>query len=140
MNLFQSRAVFLLAAAVLPICLAIAQAPASPPTEFAKPLNLKALPKNTTGAEVDRLMRQYNADLGVKCEYCHDGAADSDKTNYVSDENPTKEIARYMISMTADINEKYIDPMPDRQYADPVTCGTCHRGAKHPSVFVPTKK
>jgi Photosynthetic reaction centre cytochrome C subunit len=120
-----------------------ATAPQTPGTQasFPKPTNLKVLPRNTTGAEIDKLMRQYNGDLGVKCEFCHDGnAADPTKTDYASDANPTKDVARYMMSMTADINEKYIDPMPDRQYAEPVTCGTCHRGAKHPSVFVPTPK
>jgi hypothetical protein len=136
---FRSLALF--PAALLPLCFALAQSPAAPPQEpvkaFAKPTNLKVLSKKTSGEEVDKLMRQYNGDLGVKCEYCHDGNAETQQTNYVSDENPTKEIARYMMSMTADINEKYIDPMPDRQFADPVTCGTCHRGAKHPSVFIP---
>ena len=111
-----------------------------PAKTFPKPTNLKALAKNTSGEEIDKLMRQYNGDLGVKCEFCHEGNDDPAKINYASDDNPTKEIARYMISMTADINEKYIDPMPDRQFADPVTCGTCHRGAKHPSVFVPKPK
>jgi len=131
----------------VPVSAGLAPATNAPPVTqepaktFPKPTNLKALPKNTTGEEIDKLMRQYNGDLGVRCEFCHDGNADDPtKINYASDENPTKDIARYMMSMTADINEKYIDPMPDRQFADPVTCGTCHRGAKHPSVFVPKPK
>jgi hypothetical protein len=41
-----------------------------------------------------------------------------------------------MIQMTDDLNTKYLAQMPDRRYADPITCGTCHRGEKHPSVFV----
>jgi hypothetical protein len=47
-------------------------------------------------------------------------------------------VARYMIQMTDDLNTKYLDQMQNRRYADPVTCGTCHRGEKHPSIFVPT--
>jgi hypothetical protein len=41
-----------------------------------------------------------------------------------------------MIQMTDDLNTRYLEQMPDRRYADPITCGTCHRGEKHPSVFV----
>jgi hypothetical protein len=39
--------------------------------------------------------------------------------------------------MTADLNTKYLEEMPGRRYADPITCGTCHRGASHPTIFVP---
>ena len=86
--------------------------PQAPAKTLPKPMNLKALPKNTSREEVNRLMFQYVGDLGVKCEFCHQGNDDPGKIDYASDENPTKEIARYMMSMTADINEKYIDPCP----------------------------
>ncbi len=115
------------------------QAPAAPKT-FPKPTNLKALPKDTTGEQVDRLMHQYNGDLGVKCSFCHAQDPTTHEDDYPSDANSEKEQARYMIYMTADLNEKYLEDMPDRRYADPITCGTCHRGKDHPSIFVPEKK
>jgi hypothetical protein len=85
-------------------------------------------------------MHQYTGDLGVGCNFCH--AAPDPATKHVewaSDANPMKETARFMITMTAELNEK-LDAMPDKMYADPVTCGTCHRGEKHPSVFVPAPR
>jgi hypothetical protein len=42
-----------------------------------------------------------------------------------------------MIQLTDDLNNKYLAEMPNRRYADPITCGTCHRGEKHPSIYVP---
>jgi hypothetical protein len=101
------------------------------------PTNIKALPKNITGDELIKLMRQYEGDLGVQCEFCHAQDPVTKRSLFASDANPVKETARYMITMTADLNDKYLAEMPDRRYADPITCGTCHRGAKHPSVFVP---
>jgi len=104
------------------------------------PTNLKVLPKGTTGDQVDALMRQYNGDLGVECSFCHAQNPTTHEDDYPSDGNPEKEQARYMMYMTADLNEKYLNDMPDRRYADPITCGTCHRGKDHPSVFVPATK
>ena len=50
-----------------------------------------------------------------------------------------KDTARFMITMTAELNEK-VDAMPNKMFADLITCGTCHRGEKHPSVFVQTPR
>ena len=121
-------------------CLATSQPPTQPTGPRPKPKNLKVLPAKTTGDEIDKIMKQYRGDLGVKCEFCHEANDDPNKIDFASDEIPTKEVARYMINMTADLNDKYLAEMPDRMYADPITCGTCHRGAKHPSVFVPTPR
>jgi len=140
MTRLSASTLALLSAALVSVCLATAQAPTQPSKPLPKPKNLKVLPAKTTGDEIDKIMKQYRGDLGVKCEFCHEGNDDPDKINYASDENPTKEVARYMINMTADLNDKYLAEMPDRMYADPITCGTCHRGAKHPSVFAPTPK
>jgi hypothetical protein len=101
-----------------------------------KPRNLKVLPQDTNLRVV---MDQYDVDLGVRCEFCHAPADPAThRSDRASDANPTKDVARFMIQMTADLNTKYLDEMPNRRYADPVTCGTCHRGEKHPSVFAPT--
>jgi hypothetical protein len=106
--------------------------PAPPPYV---PKNLKVLPDNT---DLRKVMRQYSGDLGVECEFCH-AAADpvTHREDRASDANPVKDTARYMIQMTADLNDKYLEQLPGRRYADPITCGTCHRGEKHPSIFVP---
>jgi hypothetical protein len=101
------------------------------------PTNIKALPKNITGDQLIKLMHQYEGDLGVECEFCHAQNPTTKRNDFASDANPTKDVARYMILMTADLNDKWLNDMPDRRYADPITCGTCHRGEKHPSVFVP---
>jgi hypothetical protein len=116
------------------LCLAVP----SPAGQTPGPTNLKALPKNTSLADVNKLMVQYTGDLGVQCDFCHAAPDPATKrADYASDANTIKEVARYMIGMTADLNDKYLADMPDRMYADPITCGTCHRGAKHPSVFTP---
>jgi cytochrome c553 len=99
-----------------------------------KPTNLKVLPEDT---DLRKVMRQFAGDLGVECEFCH-AAPDpvTHRADRASDANPVKETARYMIQMTDDLNNKYLTEMPNRRYADPITCGTCHRGEKHPSIFV----
>jgi len=138
-----------LAAALLSASLAVSQTPDAPAAAprpqqprgpRPAPTNLKALPKNTTGDQVLVYMRQYTGDLGVECEFCHAQNPDTKRLDAASDANPVKESARYMITMTAELNEKWLADMPNRMGADPITCGTCHRGAKHPSVFVPTPR
>jgi hypothetical protein len=114
-----------------------ASRPAPPRGPRPAPVNIKALPKNISGEELIKLMRQYEGDLGVQCQFCH-AQNPTKRSDFVSDANPRKDVARYMITMTADLNDKYLAEMPNRMYADPITCGTCHRGAKHPTVFTPT--
>jgi hypothetical protein len=112
-----------------------ATAPPGPRAPF-KPKNLKVLPQDT---DLRKVMRQYSGDLGVECEFCHTAAPDpvTHHPDRASDANPMKDTARYMITMTDDLNNNYLAQLPGRMYADPITCGTCHRGEKHPSIFVP---
>jgi hypothetical protein len=105
-----------------------------------KPKNLKVLPENT---DLRAVMRGYEAALGVECEFCH-VAPDpvTHRSDKASDANPVKDQARAMIQMTDDINRKYLTLLSkDTPSYDPkdaaVTCGTCHRGQKHPAAFVP---
>ena len=86
------------------------------------PSNLKVL-KATTGQEVRQIMRAFTSGLGVQCSYCHV------QGNFVSDENPKKEIARHMIVMTQKINS---GNFPDSKMH--VTCYTCHRGEAEPKT------
>jgi hypothetical protein len=133
----------LLCTAAVSYAIASAQAPASPQqpgqprAPRPAPTNIKALPKTISGDDLIKLMHEYEGDLGVGCEFCHAQNPATKRNDFASDANPTKDVARYMITMTADLNDKYLAEMPDRRYADPITCGTCHRGEKHPSVFVP---
>src|ERR1700722_14865332 len=36
-----------------------------------KPLNIKVLPKDISAAEIGKVMRRFETDLGVKCGHCH---------------------------------------------------------------------
>lgn len=118
-----------------------AGAPAQPPAGARtppKPKNLQVLPENT---DLRKVMHEYEAALGVECEFCH-AAADptTHRADRASDANPRKDVARYMIRMTDDLNGKYLAQLPKAPDVDAdakVTCGTCHRGHAKPEAFVP---
>jgi hypothetical protein len=102
------------------------------------PTNLQVLPEMSSRASVRSLMKQYERDLGVSCSYCHVEDRDSGFIDYASDDNPRKNIARIMISMLNDINEKHLSALGgDRRYAQAVTCGSCHQGRTSPPAFEP---
>jgi len=69
-------------------------------------------------------MRAFNAALGVECSFCH--AADRS-----SDEKHEKVMARKMITMSHEINEKFFAGKME------VKCFTCHKGASHPVSEAP---
>jgi hypothetical protein len=104
------------------------------------PTNIKALPKDITGDDINKLMHQFEGDLGVECAFCHFRNPETKRNDFPSDANPVKESARVMIKMTADINTRYLTQVSDRKSTEPMTCGTCHRGSKQPEVFVPKKE
>jgi hypothetical protein len=85
------------------------------------PKNLKLLQPS----DIRPMMGAFRAALGVQCTYCHVSGA------FDSDENPKKEIARHMITMTREINKAF----PDGK--EHVTCFTCHRGAEEPLTTPP---
>jgi len=89
--------------------------------EPSPPTNLKVL-QGTSGAEISQIMRTFTAGLGVQCVYCHI------QGNFASDENPKKDVARRMISMTKLVNSQF----PDQKMH--VTCYTCHRGEAEPKT------
>jgi hypothetical protein len=142
MRLYRSSA--LLSALTLSACLAHAQATTPPAGQAPRPprpapTNLQVLPKTMTGDQVLAQMRLYTGYLGVECGFCHAEDPATKRINPALDTNPMKDTARFMITMTADLNT-HLDTMPGKMYADPVTCGTCHRGEKHPSVFTPAPR
>jgi hypothetical protein len=105
-----------------------------------KPTNLQVLPKDIATPDLMALMRGYTKALGVECEFCHAENPQTHRLNFALDTKPEKGTARIMITMTREINEKYLSTVndPDATPADKtVTCGTCHRGNSMPAVFNP---
>ena len=99
--------------------------------------NIKVFPATATFDEVDHAMDQFKVDLGVKCNYCHAPEKDNPrKMDMPSDANPVKSIARDMIRMTNEMNQKYIATIKhtesDSTKIQLITCNTCHRGAPKP--------
>lgn len=99
--------------------------------------NIKVFPSTMTFKEVDHAMDQFKMALGVKCNYCHAPSKDNPKKmDMASDDNPKKDIARDMLRMTMEMNQKYISAIPhestDTAKVQMITCNTCHRGAPKP--------
>jgi len=101
----------------------------------AQPRNLQVLPASLSDAEVVQLMVRYGQELGVQCSFCHAENAQTQQLDLRSDENPRKQIARIMIGMVSDINNKYLAQVSDRRYAVPISCGNCHQGQTFPPPF-----
>jgi hypothetical protein len=100
--------------------------------------NLKVLPKNITAPQMDSVMKSYTAALGVKCSFCHVRNDSTKVWDYASDARKHKLIARDMIKMTNEINDKYFDftgkGSKDLNTALTVTCYTCHNGKPEPAT------
>ena len=97
--------------------------------------NIKAFPSTMTYKQVDHEMDVFKVALGVKCNYCHVQTPPGAPRDLASDANPKKEIARAMIRMTRDMNEKYMSTIShaDTATIQAITCNTCHRGAAKPA-------
>ena len=97
--------------------------------------NLKVLPKDISTKDLSRIMiDEFEDGLGVSCGFCHAEEKDSHKLDYASDERPEKEIARLMMKMTLDVNEKYFQvthPLIGDSVLS-ITCMTCHKGQPRP--------
>ncbi len=89
--------------------------------------NLQVLPKDMARADVQALMRNVAASLGVQCSHCHVGSP----ADRAKDDKPEKLMARKMFRMSMAINSdlmKDIGTVPT-DGSRRVTCYTCHRGA-----------
>ena len=97
--------------------------------------NLKVLPKDINTKDLSRIMiDDFEDGLGVSCGFCHAEEKSSHKLDYASDEKPEKEIARLMMKMTLDVNEKYFQvthPLIGDSTLS-ITCMTCHKGQPRP--------
>jgi hypothetical protein len=107
----------------------------STPVMLPGPTNLKVLPKDTSLEDINKLMLRFTTELGVTCTHCHEQNEQTKQMEFASDGNPMKATARLMISMTNDINNKYLAQLGDRRYAQPITCGNCHQGQTMPPSF-----
>jgi hypothetical protein len=92
------------------------------------PKNLQVLPKSTSKEQVKAIMKEQSKALGVECDFCHD------VPDMASDSNKMKAIARDMMKMTAELNQKWIAKLKDGDKKQ-VSCGTCHRGKEEPPPF-----
>jgi hypothetical protein len=103
-----------------------------------KPVNLKVLPKDTSPQDLMKIMHGYTQSLGVHCNFCHVINEQTHHPDFASDEKPEKNTARTMITMTNEINEKYMSQIHDPDAAPDqktVQCSTCHRGHSMPMPF-----
>jgi hypothetical protein len=108
------------------------------PMVMPKPVNLKVLPKDTSPEDVIKIMKGFSQQLGVECTFCHAQDAATNHPNFASDQKPEKNTARTMMSMTQEVNDKYLSQIhdPDASPAQKiVTCGTCHQGHSMPVPF-----
>jgi predicted metal-binding protein len=97
--------------------------------------NLKVLPKKITHDDLDKVMKHYNAALGVKCSFCHVRNEQTQKMDWASDAKEEKVIARSMMKMTNKLNIKNFGEKKTQynQAVMEVSCNTCHRGKAHPA-------
>lgn len=131
----------LLAAAAATFVAASVQAmqarPAAPPAAAWKAKNLQVLPPDMPREQLFGVMKRISGALGVRCSYCHVGKEGEPLStfNFASDAKREKEMARWMLRVTHDINQKFEVDMNDPA----VTCYTCHRGEAKPPIAPPPK-
>ena len=97
-------------------------------------VNTQVIPRTTPVIQVVGAMRNITAALGVPCPFCHVGEEGTplEQFDFPSDEKRPKQIARQMMRMVQNINERP-DTLPERtQPGLEVTCMTCHRGVTRP--------
>src|SRR5439155_23512171 len=92
--------------------------------------NVQVLPKTMSKDDLKALMKAQSKALGVECDYCHD------VPDMASDKLEKKQIARKMMQMQNEINDKWIKGWKGADKAK-VTCGTCHQGHEEPPKFTP---
>ncbi len=114
---------------------AAAQAPGRFPPDSLQ--NTKVIPRTTPVPVVIGRMRNFSADLGVRCTHCHVGEEGRPLStfDFASDEKRTKLVAREMMRMVEDINTR-LQTLPGRAANGlQVTCATCHHGLSRPMTL-----
>jgi hypothetical protein len=93
--------------------------------------NLQVLPPNISEDSLDMFMDMFCDGLNVTCSYCH-VQMDDGNWDMASDVKEEKEISRYMLKMTFDINKSYFNTENETNEKPLiVTCMTCHKGEVH---------
>lgn len=98
------------------------------PDEFK---DLQVLPADISKRELVGIMRGFASALGVRCAHCHVGPDNLQGMDFATNEKEPKRVARAMLRMTREINEKLL-PASGREELTPVECKTCHRGLTDP--------
>lgn len=109
-----------------------AQAPGKFPPDSL--INTQVIPRTTPVIQVIGRMRNFAFDLGVRCQFCHEGEEGQPLASFdfAVDKKRTKLVARQMMRMVEEINRR-LDTLPDRTAQGlQVTCTTCHRGVSRP--------
>jgi len=97
-------------------------------------VNTKVIPHNTPVLQVIGQMRNFTSDLGVRCQFCHEGeeGLPLERFDFPSDKKPTKVAAQQMMRMVQEINRR-LDSLPAAIGQNvQVTCRTCHHGVQIP--------
>jgi hypothetical protein len=102
--------------------------------------NLKILSNDLTQFEMNKIMDKYEQALGVKCNFCHVMDKETGVHNYESDARPEKEMARRMMLLTKDINQKHFNYNNKEVAPQTITCYTCHNGKTIPDWEKPKDK
>lgn len=93
--------------------------------------NLTVLPKDTSPADVMKIMKAWNAALNVQCVFCHVGQVGKPlaSVDFVSDNKKRKEVSRVMVKAAMQANEVFKTGIED----DPpqIQCSTCHKRSRH---------
>ena len=108
--------------------------PGGPPPP---PKNLQVLPKDLTRPQVLQIMRGVAGALGVRCDYCHvanmvDGREVLDPA---ADDKDKKGVARDMMRMVTEINDKLAGMGRTLTPRTRVQCETCHHGLSKPRTL-----
>lgn len=106
--------------------------PSSPVKKYGGWKNLQVLPQDISEDSLDMIMDHFKEALGVRCDFCH--VHNDDNWNFASDDKEEKDITRYMMKMTAELNQKYFnyDSTVSPQALNTIKCITCHRGGTRP--------
>jgi cytochrome c553 len=140
------RRAFLYLAALLAACtasVAAQQLAAGPPEPDWKPTeikNLTVLPKETSPDDVMKIMRAWNAALGVDCVFCHVGQVGKPLStfDFASDNKKRKDVSRTMAKAAMAMNETFKTIESDDPIA--VQCSTCHKRSRHVDADLPPEK
>ena len=118
---------------VLAVSLGAGPVSADIPEKFT---NLKELNPEISRDELIATMRQFSTALGVRCNFCHMQAENSDELDFAADGKEEKDAARVMMRMTKVINGDWISKVAEEGHPSvQVECVTCHRGQPHPRLI-----